>query len=70
MKIKDIIVGHIYAAKILGKIVPVKIKAQYHKAWVGRDLTTGKEMYIISAAKLRYEMLISGRKERYTKNDI
>lgn len=67
---KDVKVGSVYAVKVNGNIVPVRITfessrsgrrigpGKYAEAtcWRGVNLLTGREVYIRSAGKLRYEM--------------
>ena len=54
MKRHEIKIGHVYTAKVTGKIVPVQIvKANPHGGWDGKNLATGKAVRIKSAQRLR-----------------
>jgi len=56
MKKSEIKIGHVYNAKVTGKIVPVQIvKANPHGGWDGKNLATGKAVRIKSAQRLRSE---------------
>lgn len=67
MKARDVKIGAVYAVKVSGKIQPVKIleKHKYSVAWYGRNLNTQREVYIKSAAKLRYEIPRQGGRFLY-----
>lgn len=56
MKKNQIQIGGIYAAKISGRLVPVKIsgEARYGGGWHGFNMLTGRNCRIKSAAKLRF----------------
>jgi hypothetical protein len=54
MKQHDVVLGDVYAVKVSGSIQPVKLVAEsFHGDWVGRNLRTGREVRIRTAAKLR-----------------
>ena len=56
MKKSEIKIGHVYTAKVMGKIVPVQIvKANPRGGWDGKNLSTGKVVRIKSAQRLRGE---------------
>ena len=56
MKKHEIKVGSTYVAKISGQITTVAILGPSpHGGWAARNLKTGREVHIKSAAKLRYE---------------
>lgn len=60
MKKTEVMIGEWYAAKVSGKIVPVRIEGPSpHGGWYGRNVETGREIRIKSAARLR--CLIVGR---------
>ncbi|MFO8012079.1 MAG: hypothetical protein R6X20_02120, partial [Phycisphaerae bacterium] len=57
MKKAQIQVGGTYAAKVSGKVVPVRIDAEStHGGWTGTNQATGKQVRIKSARRLRYAM--------------
>ena len=54
MKKADVKVGGTYAAKVTGKVVPVRIDAESaHGGWTGTNQATGKQVRIKSARRLR-----------------
>jgi len=56
MKKNEIKIGHVYNAKVTGKIVPVQIvSANPRGGWDGKNLSTGKAVRIKSAQRLRSE---------------
>ncbi len=62
MRKSEVKIGHIYAAKVSGRIVPVEILygiELYGKPmhWVGKNLATGEQVEIKTGASLRYEMV-------------
>ena len=60
MKRKDVEVGATYAAKVSGRIVPVRIDGINPRGgYFGRNTLTGREVRLRSAARLRYRT--SGR---------
>ena len=66
MKKKEIQIGQIYAAKISGKVVPVKILSKSHyKGWDGKNIKTDRDIRIKSASKLRFPLYYSDRLKRY-----
>jgi hypothetical protein len=55
MKKHDVVLGQVYAVKVSGRIQQVRLVAESpHGGWVGRNLQTGREVRIRSAARLRY----------------
>lgn len=71
MKKNEVKLGNVYAVKVSGKVVPVRIDQEYERAgrriaysndrasataWKGTNLYTSREVHIRSAAKLRFEM--------------
>jgi len=56
MKKSEIKIGHVYNAKVTGKIVPVQIvSANPRGGWDGKNLSTGKAVRIKTAQRLRNE---------------
>lgn len=65
MKNSEVQLNRVYAAKVSGKLVPVRIQAEWsfgngHYGWIGRNEETGREVRIKTAARLRYEMPARG----------
>ena len=57
MKKRDIKIGETYLAKVSGKIVPVRITNESpYGGWNAVNTTTGREVRIRSAARLRRPM--------------
>ncbi len=57
MKKADAIIGKIYIVKISDKLARVKLLGESrYGGWVGRNLDTGREVRIKTAAKLRREV--------------
>ncbi len=57
MKKKDVETGKIYAVKVSGRVVPVKLdKESPYGGWYGTNLRTGRQIRIRTASRLRYEM--------------
>jgi hypothetical protein len=55
MKKRDVTVGQVYAVKVSGQVQEVRLVAESpYGGWVGRNLRTGREVRIRSAARLRY----------------
>ena len=55
MRRRDVVLGQVYAVKVSGRLQPVRLVAESpHGGWVGRNLLTGREVRIRSAARLRY----------------
>jgi hypothetical protein len=55
MKKREVVLGQVYAVKVSGRIQQVRLVAESpHGGWVGRNLQTGREVRIRSAARLRY----------------
>ena len=56
MKKKEVEIGKNYLAKISGKLTAVKIVSESpYGGWIGRNIATGREVRIKTAAKLRWE---------------
>ena len=54
MKKKDVKIGKTYLVKVSGKLVPVRLKDEHwNGGWTGVNTTTGLEVRIKTAAKLR-----------------
>jgi len=54
MKQADVRLGGVYAAKVSGKVVPVRIDAESPRGgWTGTNQATGKQVRIKSARRLR-----------------
>ena len=57
MKKKDIKIGHVYMAKVSGKIAPVKITGECsYGGWSGTNMKTGRTVHIRGCQRLRYEV--------------
>jgi hypothetical protein len=57
MRKAEVQVGKTYAAKVGGKIAPVRIERQSPcGGWIGRNTVTGREVRIRGAARLRWEV--------------
>jgi hypothetical protein len=59
MKKQDVQVGSVYVAKVSGKMAKVQIVREHVQSsgrlgWYGRNLATGREVFIRSAARLRH----------------
>jgi hypothetical protein len=55
MKQRDVVLGQVYAVKVSGNVQRVRVVAESpYGGWVGRNLRTGREVRIRTAAKLRY----------------
>jgi hypothetical protein len=55
MRQRDVVLGQVYTVKVGGCLQPVRLVAESpHGGWVGRNLQTGREVRIRSAARLRY----------------
>lgn len=52
----EVAIGKVYTARIGANIVPVKIIAASGRGYQGRNLKTGRDVYLKSAAKLRREV--------------
>ena len=56
MKAKEVEVGKVYAVKVSGRIVPVKILGTSpYGGWSGKNMRTGRVVHIRTAGKLRGE---------------
>lgn len=56
-KSDDIQIGHTYIVKVSGHLVPVRlVSVCSYGGWIGRNLNTGREIRIRTAAKLRREV--------------
>ena len=64
MKISDIQIGHVYAAKVSGKICRVRVHGAnlYGQGWRGVNLETQREITIRGSKRLRYEVKPEGEK--------
>jgi hypothetical protein len=61
MKKRDIKIGETYLAKVSGKLVPVRIASESpHGGWNAVNTTTGREVRIRTAARLRRPLNASG----------
>lgn len=57
MKKKDVTIGKIYAVKVSGKVVQVKIiNESVYGGWNGINTYTKRNVRIKTAGKLRYEV--------------
>lgn len=60
MKKKDVQIGKTYIAKVSNKLVPVKILRDapygFRGGWIALNTTTGREIHVKSAARLRREV--------------
>lgn len=55
MRANQIRIGGIYRAKVSNKLVDVRIKSEHPvKGWLGENLSTGREVWIRTAARLRH----------------
>jgi hypothetical protein len=55
MNKRDVVLGQVCAVKVSGRIQQVRLVAESsHGGWIGRNLQTGREVRIRSAARLRY----------------
>ena len=55
MKKREIQIGGTYVVKVSGKLVPVRITAESaYGGWNAVNTTTGRQVRIRSAARLRY----------------
>ena len=57
MRKKDVRLGGTYAAKVSGRLVPVRIDGPYpygNGGWVATNLATGRDVVIRSAQRLRF----------------
>lgn len=58
MKQKDVVLGKIYVVKVSGHLAPVRLESVCsYGGWIGRNTTTGREVRIRTAAKLRREYI-------------
>lgn len=57
MKSKDAILGNVYIVKVSNNLVPVRLEQpSIYGGWVGRNMKTGREVRIKTAAKLRCDI--------------
>jgi len=57
MKKKDVKLGKTYMVKVSGKLVPVRLKSEHwNGGWTGVNTTTGREVRVKTAAKLRRDL--------------
>jgi hypothetical protein len=55
VKKRDVTVGQVYAVKVSGQVQEVRLDAESpYGGWIGRNLQTGREVRIRSAARLRF----------------
>jgi hypothetical protein len=55
VKKRDVTIGQMYAVKVSGQVQEVRLVSESpYGGWVGRNLRTGREVRIRSAARLRY----------------
>lgn len=67
MKKQDVKLGHVYAVKVSGKVVPVLIKREaLTGGWFGVNQKTKREVRIRSAARLRYDWHMPNATARLT----
>lgn len=58
MKQKDVVIGKIYAVKVSGNVVPVRIdRESQYGGWDGTNMDTGRKIRIKSVQRLRYEII-------------
>lgn len=60
MKKQDVEINSVYAAKVSGKLAPVRILSVGNfnaNGWNGRNVTTGKKVFIKSAGRLRFKLV-------------
>jgi len=70
MKKADVEIGVTYAAKVSGRICPVRIDGPCHigSGWYATNLFTGRQVRILSAQRLRFEVEeIEGKPGSYAK---
>lgn len=61
MKKRDVMIGGIYAAKVSGRIVPVRITAESrYGGWDAINTRTNRPIRIRSAQRLRYRVNAAG----------
>jgi hypothetical protein len=61
MKMVDVHIGGIYVAKVSGKLTKVRLDEEHwfgtrRSGWLATNMTTGRQIHIRSAAKLRKEV--------------
>lgn len=57
MKRSEVQIGRTYVVKVSGQLAPVKlISASPYGGWIGRNVRTGRDVRIRTAAKLRREI--------------
>jgi hypothetical protein len=57
MRKHEVELGRVYAAKVSGRIVPVRIDAiSPYGGWKATNLETGRTIHVRSAARLRYQI--------------
>lgn len=65
MKQKEVQVGGIYAAKVSGNVVPVRLdRESRYGGWDATNLQTGRTVRVATAQRLRYEVWESDRGRR------
>lgn len=56
-KSDNIAVGNTYIVRVSGHLVPIKlVESSPNGGWYGRNMTTGREIRIRTAAKLRRQV--------------
>lgn len=61
MKKANVVIGSTYAAKVSGRVVPVRVYGtHYRKGWLAINTVTGREIHIISAQRLRHQIKEEG----------
>ncbi|KKW13232.1 MAG: hypothetical protein UY48_C0003G0054 [Candidatus Gottesmanbacteria bacterium GW2011_GWB1_49_7] len=57
MKKENVVLGHVYAVRVGRDIRPVKLEGTHYLCgWVGRNLQTGRQIRVKTAARLRYDL--------------
>jgi hypothetical protein len=57
MKKSQIEIGRVYAAKVSGRISPVRIVSESpHGGWRAVNMMTGREVHVRSPQRLRFEL--------------
>lgn len=58
MNKSEVVIGKVYAVKVSGNVVPVRLDSEsQYGGWSGTNLKTKREIRIRSAAKLRREWI-------------
>ncbi len=65
MKTKDVEIGRIYVVKVSGALAQVRLDTVHpHGGWFGTNTKTGRQIRILTAAKLRSVVLTAAEKEQ------